>query len=56
MAAPATQTTSKSAKKKGAAQAIERAESPAPSTASGALDKNAEDDAFQSPYIKELQK
>lgn len=55
MAASSTQPASKSSKKK-AAKAIERTESPAPSTASGAVDKATGDDSFESPYIKELQK
>ncbi|KAL5091937.1 hypothetical protein Trisim1_002330 [Trichoderma cf. simile WF8] len=58
MAAPAPQATvSKSAKKK-AAKVQARTESPAPSTESAPTDKVAEaqDDAFESPYIKELQK
>ncbi|KAF3074705.1 hypothetical protein CFAM422_002791 [Trichoderma lentiforme] len=58
MAAPAPQAAvSKSAKKK-AAKVQARTESPAPSTESAPTDKVAEaqDDAFESPYIKELQK
>ncbi|KAL7911103.1 hypothetical protein GGI35DRAFT_446500 [Trichoderma velutinum] len=58
MAAPAPQAAvSKSAKKK-AAKVQARTESPAPSTESAPTDKAAEaqDDAFESPYIKELQK
>ncbi|PNP54273.1 hypothetical protein THARTR1_05480 [Trichoderma harzianum] len=59
MAAPASQAAvvSKSAKKK-AAKIQARTESPAPSTESAPTDKVAEaqDDAFESPYIKELQK
>ncbi|KAL7959790.1 hypothetical protein V8C34DRAFT_102385 [Trichoderma compactum] len=58
MAAPASQAAvSKSAKKK-AAKVQARTESPAPSTESAPTDKVAEaqDDAFESPYIKELQK
>lgn len=58
MAAPATQNASKSSKKK-AARAIERTESPAPSTGSAAVEKatgDSQDDSFESPYIKELQK
>ncbi|UKZ77314.1 hypothetical protein TrVFT333_005034 [Trichoderma virens FT-333] len=58
MAAPAPQAAaSKSAKKK-AAKAQGRTESPAPSTESAPTEKVAEaqDDAFESPYIKELQK
>ncbi|KAL7941608.1 hypothetical protein V8C42DRAFT_172849 [Trichoderma barbatum] len=58
MAAPAPQAAaSKSAKKK-AAKAQGRTESPAPSTESAPTDKVAEaqDDVFESPYIKELQK
>ncbi|KAL7934830.1 hypothetical protein V8C35DRAFT_299920 [Trichoderma chlorosporum] len=58
MAAPAPQAAvSKSAKKK-AAKVQARAESPAPSTESAPTDKAAEaqDEAFESPYIKELQK
>ncbi|GJN74525.1 hypothetical protein PLICBS_008616 [Purpureocillium lilacinum] len=57
MAMSATQNPSKSSKKK-AAHAIERTESPAPSTGSGAADKanESQDEAFESPYIKELQK
>lgn len=57
MAALAAQSNSKSSKKK-AARAIERTESPAPSTASGHADKSgdAQDDGFESAYIKELQK
>ncbi|KAK5997262.1 Hypoxia up-regulated protein 1 [Cladobotryum mycophilum] len=55
MAAPAAQTVSKSSKKK-AAKALERTESPAPSTGSGPADKAADNDEFESPYIKELQK
>lgn len=51
MAAATAQTASKSSKKK-AAKAIERTDSPAPSTASGSADK----DGFESPYLKELQK
>lgn len=54
MAAATTQPASKSAKKK-ASKAIERTESPAPSTASAA-DRALDDQGFQSPYIKELQK
>ncbi|POR31728.1 Uncharacterized protein TPAR_08042 [Tolypocladium paradoxum] len=60
MAASTTQAASKSSKKK-AAKAIQRAESPAspaPSTASGTADKasDSQDEGFESPYIKELQK
>ena len=55
MAASTTQAPSKSAKKK-AAKAIERTDSPAPSSVSGTPEKNGEDQAFESPYIKELQK
>ncbi|KND94339.1 hypothetical protein TOPH_01258 [Tolypocladium ophioglossoides CBS 100239] len=57
MAATATQVASKTSKKK-VAKAIQRAESPAPSTASGAADKasDSQDEGFESPYIKELQK
>ncbi|KAM0264746.1 hypothetical protein ACHAQJ_000571 [Trichoderma viride] len=57
MAAPATQVpVSKSSKKKAKAQ--ERTESPAPSTESAPTDKitDAQDDVFESPYVKELQK
>ncbi|KAF4460936.1 hypothetical protein FALBO_12276 [Fusarium albosuccineum] len=54
MAAQAVQPTSKSAKKK-AARAIERTDSPAPSVTSATADKTG-DEAFESPYIKELQK
>ena len=54
MAAP----TAQPAPKKKASKVPERTESPAPSTASGAADKatDMQDDAFESPYIKELQK
>ncbi|KJZ80213.1 hypothetical protein HIM_00063 [Hirsutella minnesotensis 3608] len=57
MAASTAQAVSKSSKKK-AAKALERNQSPAPSTTSGGLDKTADpqDDGFESPYIKELQK
>ncbi|EJP67829.1 hypothetical protein BBAD15_g10597 [Beauveria bassiana D1-5] len=54
-ASTVTQPMSKSAKKK-AAKAIERTNSPAPSTASGAASADKADDSFESPYIKELQK
>lgn len=54
MAATTAQPVSKSAKKK-AAQAIQRTESPAPSAASGAVDKTG-DDSGESPYVKEIQK
>jgi hypothetical protein len=57
MAASATQPVSKSAKKK-AAKAQARNESPTPSAESGPADKAAEaqEETFESPYIKELQK
>jgi len=55
MAASTAQPQSKSAKKK-AAKAIERTDSPAPSTTSGAAQNGGEDGSFESPYIKELQK
>ncbi|KAJ6441805.1 hypothetical protein O9K51_05356 [Purpureocillium lavendulum] len=57
MATSAVQNPSTSSKKK-AARAIERTDSPAPSTGSAAADKASEsqDEAFESPYIKELQK
>lgn len=57
MAASTTQAASKSSKKK-AAKVTLRADSPAPSTASGAADKgnDSQDEGFESPYIKELQK
>lgn len=54
-ASTAAQPISKSAKKK-AAKAIERTNSPAPSTASLAASADKADDGFESPYIKELQK
>lgn len=54
-AATATQPLSKSARKK-AAKAIERSDSPAPSTTSVAASADRADDVFESPYIKELQK
>ncbi|KAM3511930.1 hypothetical protein MY11210_004401 [Beauveria gryllotalpidicola] len=54
-ASTVTQPMSKSARKK-AAKAIERTDSPAPSTASGAASADKADDSFESPYIKELQK
>ncbi|KAH8175410.1 hypothetical protein LIA77_03828 [Sarocladium implicatum] len=56
MAATTTQPASKSAKKK-AAKGVQRTESPAPSSTSAA-DKTADttNDAYESPYIKELQK
>ncbi|OAA63193.1 hypothetical protein ISF_05069 [Cordyceps fumosorosea ARSEF 2679] len=53
--ATATQPMSKSARKK-AAKAIERTDSPAPSTTSVAASADKADDSFESPYIKELQK
>jgi hypothetical protein len=59
MAASTAQNPSKSSKKKAAAKAaaIERTDSPAPSTASGAIDRNADaQDGFESPYLKEVQK
>lgn len=58
MAAPATQTTVSKTSKKKAAKAQARTESPAPSTESAPTEKvaDAQDDAFESPYIKELQK
>lgn len=58
MAAPATQATVSKSSKKKAAKAQGRTESPAPSTESAPTDKVAEgqDDVFESPYIKELQK
>ncbi|KAM0459321.1 hypothetical protein ACHAPV_005503 [Trichoderma viride] len=58
MAAPATQTTVPKTSKKKAAKAQARSESPAPSTESAPTDKvaDAQDDAFESPYIKELHK
>ncbi|KAF7553805.1 hypothetical protein G7046_g7005 [Stylonectria norvegica] len=57
MAATTAQPPSKSSKKK-AAKAVERADSPAPSSVDAAADKTAEgnDDTYESPYIKELQK
>ncbi|KFH42366.1 hypothetical protein ACRE_069170 [Hapsidospora chrysogenum ATCC 11550] len=55
MAASTAQPQSKSAKKK-AAKAIERTDSPAPSTTSGAAQNGGEDGSYESPYIKELQK
>ncbi|KAH0490541.1 hypothetical protein TgHK011_002005 [Trichoderma gracile] len=57
MAASATQPVSKSAKKK-AAKAQARNESPTPSAESGPADKapEAQEESFESPYIKELQK
>ncbi|PNY24156.1 Uncharacterized protein TCAP_05904 [Tolypocladium capitatum] len=57
MAASTTQVATKSSKKK-AAKVIQRAVSPAPSTTSGAADKanDSQDEGFESPYIKELQK
>ena len=57
MAASTTQAP-KSSNKKKALKAIPRPDSPAPSTASGAADKGSEsqDEGFESPYIKELQK
>ncbi|KAJ3494065.1 hypothetical protein NLG97_g4317 [Lecanicillium saksenae] len=54
-ASTASQPVSKSAKKK-AAKAIERTDSPAPSTTSVAASADKADDGFESPYIKELQK
>jgi len=54
MSSPASQSVSKSAKKK-AAKAIERVNSPAPSAASGAAEKNS-DDGPASQHIRELQK
>lgn len=58
MAAPATQTTASKSSKKKAAKAQARTESPAPSTESAPTEKvaDAQDDVFESPYIKELQK
>lgn len=53
MAAAATQSAPKGSKKK-IASAIPRAESPALSIGSGAAD--SQDEGFESPYIKELQK
>lgn len=55
MAASTAQPASKSSKKK-AAKAIERIDSPAPSTNGGTDDKTTGDDTYESPYIKELQK
>ncbi|KAK3196566.1 hypothetical protein K4F52_000448 [Lecanicillium sp. MT-2017a] len=55
MAAATVQTAAKSSKKK-APKAIERTDSPAPSTASGSADKADGQDGFESPYIKELHK
>lgn len=58
MAAPAIQTTASKSSKKKAAKAQARTESPAPSTESAPTEKvaDAQDDVFESPYIKELQK
>ncbi|KAL7798241.1 hypothetical protein V8C37DRAFT_369210 [Trichoderma ceciliae] len=58
MAAPATQSTVSKSSKKKAAKTQGRSESPAPSTESAPTDKavDAQDDVFESPYIKELQK
>ncbi|OAQ73257.1 hypothetical protein VFPPC_12965 [Pochonia chlamydosporia 170] len=54
MAAAATQSGPKGSKKKNTI-AAQRAESPAPSVGSGAA-ADSQDDGFESPYIKELQK
>lgn len=58
MAAPAIQTTASKSSKKKAAKSQARTESPAPSTESAPTERatDAQDDAFESPYIKELQK
>lgn len=58
MAALATQTTVSKSSKKKAGKAQARTESPAPSTESAPTEKvgDAQDDVFESPYIKELQK
>ncbi|RFU78854.1 hypothetical protein TARUN_3421 [Trichoderma arundinaceum] len=58
MAAPAPQAAVSKTSKKKAAKAQGRTESPAPSTGSAPTDKaaDAQDDVFESPYIKELQK
>ncbi|KAF4584427.1 hypothetical protein GQ602_005800 [Ophiocordyceps camponoti-floridani] len=58
MAASAAHAASKPSKKKPAAKAPERAQSPSPSTASGAGDRAADsqDDGTEMPLIKELQK
>jgi hypothetical protein len=55
MAATTAQSATKASKKK-APKAVERTDSPAPSTASGSADKAEGQDGFESPYIKELQK
>lgn len=55
MAASTAQPVSKSAKKK-AAKAIQRTDSPAPSTVSVAASADKGDDGFESPYLKEIQK
>ncbi|KAG5927251.1 hypothetical protein E4U42_002402 [Claviceps africana] len=54
MAVAATQPTSKASKKK-LANAIERVSSPAPSAGSGAA-ADSQDEGYESPYIRELQK
>ncbi|OAA46304.1 hypothetical protein NOR_03057 [Metarhizium rileyi] len=54
MAASATQSAPQGAKKKNTG-AVLRAESPAPSAGSGAA-ADSQDESFESPYIKELQK
>lgn len=54
MAASATQSAPKASKKK-LANAIERVNSPAPSAGSGAA-ADSQDEGYESPYIKELQK
>jgi hypothetical protein len=59
MAAPATQAAASKSSKKKAAKAQERTESPAPSTTESTPTEkmaDAQDDVFESPYIKELQK